>query len=96
MKNNRKLFIIFTIFVISMSLFLLNFMRIDSDYFWHIKAGEYMFNNKVLTHDIFSWYVNGKYWMSHEWLFEIIMYLNYYFLVVIYLYMDLFLLVYYY
>ena len=74
MKNNKKLFITFTILVISMSIFLLNFMRIESDYFWHIKAGEYMFNNGLLKHDIFSWFVNGKYWMSHEWLFEIIMY----------------------
>ena len=73
MKKNRKLFLIFTIFVISMAIFLLNFMKIESDYFWHIKAGEYMFKNGVLTHDIFSWYVNGKYWMSHEWLFEIIL-----------------------
>ena len=73
MKKNRKLFLIFTIFVISTTIFLLNFMKIESDYFWHIKAGEYMFKNGVLTHDIFSWYVNGKYWMSHEWLFEIIL-----------------------
>ena len=74
--KNKKLYIFFTIFVVSMSLFLLNFLRIDNDYFWHIKAGEYMFKNGVLTHDIFSWYVNGKYWMSHEWLFEIILYIS--------------------
>ena len=74
MKKNKKIFFIFTIFVIIMSIFLLNFIKIESDYFWHIKAGEYMFNNKILTHDIFSWSVNGKYWMSHEWLFEIILY----------------------
>lgn len=73
MKKNRNLFIVFTIFVISMSIFLLNFMKIESDYFWHIKAGEYMVNHGVLNHDVFSWYVNGKYWMSHEWLFEIIL-----------------------
>ena len=74
MKNNKKLFIVFIIFIVSMSIFLLNFMKVDSDYFWHIKAGEYMFKNGVLTHDVFSWFVNGKYWMSHEWLFEIIIY----------------------
>lgn len=34
-----------------------------------------MFNNKtILRHDIFSWTVINKYWMSHEWLFEIIIY----------------------
>ena len=34
-----------------------------------------MFKNGVLTHDIFSWFVSGKYWMSHEWLFEIYLYI---------------------
>ena len=36
--------------------------------------GEYMFKNGVLTHDVFSWIIKGKYWMSHEWLFEVIIY----------------------
>ena len=40
----------------------------------YIKAGEYMFKNGILRNDIFSWSMNGKYWMSHEWLFEIIVY----------------------
>ena len=48
----------------------------DSDYFWHVKAGEYMFNNKdILVKDVFSWFMNGKYWMSHEWAFDYIIYL---------------------
>ena len=74
-KIDKKLIISFTIFVISMALFLLLAMRRESDYFWHIKAGEYMFNHGLLKKDIFSWYLAGKYWMSHEWLFEIIIYL---------------------
>ena len=49
-------------------------MLFRSDYHWHIKAGEYMFKHGPLKHDIFSWYLSGKYWMSHEWLFEIILY----------------------
>ena len=75
-KNNKKkkLVLFFTIFVISMALFLLSFMRLEGDYFWHIKAGKYMVNHGVLKKDVFSWYLNGKYWMSHEWLFEIILY----------------------
>ncbi|MBQ6539177.1 MAG: hypothetical protein IJL76_02745 [Bacilli bacterium] len=73
MKNKSRL--IFLIFTISFVLFLMVFMRIDSDYLWHIKAGEYMFSNhSILTHDIFSWTIPGTYWMSHEWGFEVIIY----------------------
>lgn len=53
---------------------MLLFIKRESDYFWHIKAGEYMFKNGPLKKDVFSWFVNGKYWMSHEWLFEIVLY----------------------
>ena len=66
------------LFSISISLFLLLTMRVESDYFWHIKAGEYMFKNGILRKDVFSWILNGKYWMSHEWLFE-----NYYLVIII-------------
>lgn len=69
-KNNLLLFILF----ISISIFLLTFFSIEPDYFWHIKAGEYIFKNGIITHDVFSWIVNGKYWMCHEWLFETILY----------------------
>ena len=47
------------------------------DYFWHVKAGEYMVTNlKIPYHDIFSWYGinNNLYWMSHEWLSEVVIY----------------------
>ncbi|MBR5370333.1 MAG: hypothetical protein IK137_03410 [Bacilli bacterium] len=74
MKKNKKSIIVLIIASICMGIFLLNFVRIESDYFWHVKAGEYMFKNGILTHDVFSWIVNGKYWMSHEWLFEYIIY----------------------
>ena len=71
MKKNKWILILF---IISFSLFLVSFFSIDPDYLWHIKAGEYMFKNGLLTHDVFSWSVYSKYWMSHEWLFEIIIY----------------------
>ena len=70
----HKYFFSLLIFSISISLFLLLTMRVESDYFWHIKAGEYMFKNGILRKDVFSWILNGKYWMSHEWLFEVIIY----------------------
>ena len=71
-KNKTAFLIVF--FLSSLVLFFLLTMRIDPDYFWHIKAGEYMFKNGILRKDIFSWIVKGKYWMSHEWLFEVIIY----------------------
>lgn len=74
-KNNR---IIFTILIISISFALMVFIKSDPDQFWHFASGKYMYtHHKILTHDIFSWYLAGKYWMSHEWLFEIILYLFY-------------------
>ncbi|MBR3145908.1 MAG: hypothetical protein IKF47_01455 [Bacilli bacterium] len=72
MKKTR-IFII--LLLISISIFLVSRFVLDTDYFWHIKAGCEMFKNGVLTHDIFSWFVSGKYWMSHEWLFEIYLYI---------------------
>lgn len=73
-NKNKCLFIALLIFCFCFSLFLLLFFKFDPDYFWHIKAGEHMFKGKILRYDIFSWYVKNKYWVSHEWLFEIIIY----------------------
>lgn len=74
MTKEKKIILSFSILIICYSLFLLNFFKIEPDYFWHIKAGEYMHKHGILQHDVFSWYTSGKYWMSHEWLFEIIIY----------------------
>lgn len=74
MKNNKKLNIFLVLLIISISFFLLLAFSLDNDYFWHISAGKYMFNKGVLKYDVFSWYLKDKYWMSHEWLFEIIIY----------------------
>ena len=68
MKNKKRLFIFL---LVCLSFFLLCFYIKDSDYYWHIKAGEKMLEEGILTKDIFSWYMSGNYWMSHEWLFEV-------------------------
>ncbi len=74
MKSKKHL--LFLLLTISFVLFMMVFMRLDSDYLWHFKAGEYMFfNHSILTHDVFSWTVPGSYWMSHEWGFELIIYI---------------------
>ena len=74
MKKNNKLKIFLLIYAISVCLVCLFKFKIDPDYLWHVKTGEYMFKNGILTHDVFSWSLKGRYWMSHEWLFEIFIY----------------------
>ncbi len=72
-KENSTFFLIgFLLF--SFSLALTTSLCIDTDVFWHMKAGEYMSKHGILTKDVFSWYMYGNSWMSHEWLFEIIIY----------------------
>lgn len=62
--------------LICFSLFMTMLFHKESDYLWHVKAGEYMVKNKeILTKDVFSWFMNGKYWMSHEWGFDVLIYL---------------------
>lgn len=74
MKVNKKTKFILLFYIVSICLVCLTSFSMEADYLWHIKAGEYMFKNGILRNDIFSWSMNGKYWMSHEWLFEIIVY----------------------
>ncbi len=70
--NKHKYVLCFSIMLIGFSLFMTLLFHKESDYFWHIKAGEYMFKNKeILTKDVFSWFMGGSYWMSHEWLFDL-------------------------
>lgn len=76
MKNklNYKLGLAF-VAVLFLAIFSFGF---GNDYYWHIKAGEYIVTNlKIPYYDIFSWYgiSNHLYWMSHEWLSEVILYL---------------------
>ena len=43
----------------------------DPDYFWHLKAGEYIAAHLALpAGDPFSYTFQGKPWVLHEWLFE--------------------------
>lgn len=73
-KDNKNSFL-FIIFLISFCLFLGLLSVKESDYFWHLKAGEYMVKNKlILVKDVFSWSLEGHKWFSHEWLFEVIIY----------------------
>ena len=74
MKEKKSNLFLLGILFLCLILSLLSFFHIDSDYYWHIKAGEIIFQKGIIRHDIFSWLAHGKYWMSHEWLFEVIIY----------------------
>lgn len=72
-KFNWSLFLIFGGLLL-LAIFSFGF---GYDYYWHVKAGEYIVNNlKIPYYDIFSWYgiSNNLYWMSHEWLSEVVIY----------------------
>ena len=73
-KKNIILFLTFT-FIIMCSIFLFSY---GNDFYWHLKTGEYIINNNKIPHTgIFSYYAisNNLTWISHEWLFEVIIYL---------------------
>lgn len=73
-KKGIILFLTFTI-IIMCSIFLFNY---GNDFYWHLKTGEYIINSKKIPNiGIFSYYAinNNLTWTSHEWLFEVIIYL---------------------
>lgn len=54
---------------------------LGNDFWWHVKAGEWIVNNRAIPKniDIFSWYAkeNGIKWIPQEWLSEVFLYLIY-------------------
>jgi tetratricopeptide (TPR) repeat protein len=50
----------------------------DFDTWFHLKTGEYILqHHAVPTHDVFSYTAQGRTWITHEWLFEVLMFLAY-------------------
>lgn len=87
MNNDKKTINIIYIFNISLCLFLLTYGLVcgisGNDFFWHVKTGEWIFNNKQIpTTDVFSWYAsaNNYTWYAHEWLSDVIYFLIYKFI----------------
>lgn len=73
--QKHRVFLSFSLFLLCFCFFLMLFLRIDIDYYWHYKAGEYMVqHSKILTTDVFSWSLYQFPWISHEWLFEVFLY----------------------
>jgi hypothetical protein len=46
---------------------------LDPDMWWHLRAGELIWQSGVPTADTFSFTVPGKEWFAHEWLTEALM-----------------------
>ena len=72
-KKNIWLYLSFVlIFCIAIS-----FFNNGSDYYWHLRIGKYIVNNlKIPYVDLFSWFgeLNKLHWISHEWLYECLIY----------------------
>ncbi len=50
----------------------------DLDIWLHLKAGEIILQNKAIPiYDIFSFTLQGKPWINHSWLFQVITYLTF-------------------
>lgn len=76
-KNNKFIFYIFLIILSNIIFLGISLPLIPDDYWWHVKIGEWIFNNKSLNipQDL-SWisaYYNLE-WINHSWLCEIILY----------------------
>ncbi len=66
--------ILFYVFIFSLLIFN-SFSYLDPDFGWHLRFGEIIWQTKNLPHDqIFLWTLEGKTWVDHEWLANLLMY----------------------
>jgi len=48
---------------------------ISFDTWWHLKAGQYMWETRAIAyHDVFTYTIYGKPWLTFEWLAQVIFY----------------------
>lgn len=76
--KEKKIFIFFLVFVLSLSAFTFIKQVEVNDFYWHVKTGEWMIKNQAVPKvGIFSWYAESKNlpWVAHEWLFAVIIHL---------------------
>jgi hypothetical protein len=49
--------------------------RLDTDFWWHLKVGQYIANHhSVPSHDYMSYTFKGHAWTDHEWLAELVLF----------------------
>ncbi len=46
---------------------------LDPDMWWHLRTGEYILQNGIPIHDVFSFTVTDHEWVTHEWLSQVVM-----------------------
>lgn len=78
-SKNKNIFYITTgILFISIFIGSITLAFSGDDYWWHLKAGEWIYQNKqVPKQGILSWYAMQENipWFAHEWLFELFIYI---------------------
>lgn len=73
-KNEIKILSIL-MFIVGVSILLMEKPISVCDYWWHVKAGEYIVQTgQIPKTGIFSWYGSEFPWISHEWLSEVVLY----------------------
>src|SRR5919112_1583036 len=67
------------IFVLLAAIFTLTAGQItDPDFWWHLRTGQLIYETRAIPHtDIFSFTAQGKEWITHEWLAEVLIYAIY-------------------
>ena len=78
-KFNITLIITVLFYTLIFSIFLTSsFNRLDPDFGWHLKAGEEIYLEKhVPWNENYNYTLEGKTWVDHEWLLNLISYLIY-------------------
>ncbi|MGB8646452.1 MAG: hypothetical protein WCF84_14535 [Anaerolineae bacterium] len=73
--STRRLFVA----ILILALFAMGVHEVaDPDFWWHLRTGEYIVENRAIPHtDIFSFTNPGKEWITHEWLSQVSIYLLY-------------------
>ena len=69
---------VFNFYVFAYAFFFASRPLSDGDFWWHLKAGEYIFQTGSIPRtDHFSFTNYGKEWIAHVWLSEAIFFLVY-------------------
>lgn len=75
MKKNLFKKILWTLFYVFIFFFLIrnSYNYLDADLGWHLKVGEQIFTEKAVPgYDYYNFTLEGKKWVDHEWLLNLI------------------------
>jgi hypothetical protein len=74
--NSRSKFLFL---LVILAVFFSSFFKIaDLDFWWHLKTGEIIVKEKAFQHhEIYSFTANGREYIDHEWLFQVLQYFTF-------------------